>query len=620
MVANRVFRVYKDEETMLKVYGRRLGMADALFTKGESKKHKNLKRYENEATEAQHTDRGHRVNVTKGIGIIDTLYSSMVAVDVEFICKVIGNGTQVQTLAAERGLNQAWRDTKGQERTKEGIKDALLVDIGWVKVYYDYVEDVETQESPTDALIAEAMQLRKDNPDAPDEELMKLLTLTKDVAVVLRDRVCVDYVPWEDIRYDPAAKRIDDCRWVAQYTRLPVPEVTQNPTWRAFVEDRYGEKKGRRMMDDLKGDTSVLTGLEGSFNDIEGLGKDDTDDDQRITVVEMWDLETGIVTTFPKDVTTLTLYQRLNPLMLNLDLQDRNPFKPLVVRDDPDCLEGIGDMRVLMPSLVELDEYRSNVATYVARSIPKLIGPKDALGAEGKKALESRVWGEFVGLEEGTTRQEVGNMDIPALPQEVYQVQEGIEMEMKEATGASEPMRGVFPSKRTTAAEAQIVTSAGEQRQAERRGRLANWYLAIAKTMLQLMQLNYDQKRMLRFTDDLGQEFTWQWDKSDIAIDADIDISLTPKEDLTRGERVQRAFQWMNLALPLPETDRAEVLRWVGREMGMRDEEIRSMVKTPDQVAAEQAQQQVAEQLAVAPQQHGGAPPGLSITPSGGGG
>jgi len=617
MPANQVFRVYNDEETMLKVYNRRLGIADRKFHQRENIKQHYLSRYENHAEEDQFTPRGHRVNVTSGISIIDTLYSSMTAVDIEFIVKAVGNGDALQSLAAERGLNQAFHDTKAQERAKSAVKDAQLVDIGWVKVYYDYVEDVETRDVPTAMVEAQIASILGEKPNTKLAELTDLLDVTEEVEVVLRDRVCIDYVPWDQIRVDASAKRIEDVRWVAQYTRLPVPEVTRHPTWRAFMEDRYGVKKTEQMLHDLRGDTSVLAQMKGNYDDVEDLGEDEESDDQRVTMVEMWDLETGLVSTFPRKSPEMVMYQFINPLMFNLDLEDRNPFKPLVVREDPEQLEGIGDMRVIWPSLEELDEYRSAVANATTRSAPKYMGPEDALSEPGKKALQSQEWGEYVGLKQGTSKQEVGVLEIPQLPEQAYQVMERIAFEMEEATGASEPMRGVFPSRRTTATESGIVSAAGEQRQSDRRGKLEHWYLAIARTTLQLMQVFYNRDRMLRYTDDLGEEFVWAWNKADIALDADLRISLTPKENLTRAERVNRALQWMNLVLALPEADRGEVMRFVGREMGFRDEEIRAMVKSDKEVQAEQQEQQIAAELSVKPQPFGTSPPGLTISQGG---
>jgi len=620
MAKNEVFRVYRDEETMLKVYARRLRIADRKYDKGKDVRHKFNARYRNEVDPDQVNEDGHRVTVTSGIGIIDTMFASMVAVNVEFIAMNVGNGTRLQAEAATRGLNQAWKDTKGQKRARHSIKDALLTDTGWAKVYYDYVEDIETRDRPESAIQQQVLELfGADMSDVTEAKIAEAiengeLQMTEDVDIVLRDRICVDYVPWDMIRYDPSAKQIEDMRWVCQYTLYPVPEVKNNPVWRDYVKVRYGERKGPKMLDDMEGDSRISTGLEIDAELLKEFGEDENADDQRITVCEMWDFETGLVTVFPKGNTELVLHQRVNPLMFNLDLEDRNPFKPLIIRDDPDNFEGLGDMRIIFPALEELDEYRSNQATYVARTIPKIFGPEEALTSKGKDALKSPVWGEYVGLAHGHTRESIGDVKIPPLPQEAYQVQEQVLFEMKESTGASEPMRGVFPTRRTTATETQIVTGKGEERQAERRGALEEWYLSIARTMLQLMQVFYDRDRMLRYTDDLGQEFAWEWNKEDIAIDADIDISLTPKESLTRDQRVQRALQFMNLALPLPETDRGQLLRFVAQEMGFRMEDIRAMVKGDKEVAMEKQQEQIGA-FATSPQPFADSPQGLGITP-----
>lgn len=619
MAANQVFRVYDDEETMLKVYARRLAMADAKFEKRKPLLERQMREYENEVTADEVTDRGHIVNVTSGIGVVDTMFSSMTAVDVEFICRVIGNGTEEQAIASERGLNQAFRDTKGNRRTKKAVKDAIILETGWVKVYYDYVQDVELRERPEDAIQAELDELQGQNPKVSREDLLNQIDGFEEVEVVLRDRICIDYVPWDKVRYDPSAKQVEDARWTAQYTDMPTPEVVNHPTWRAFVIDRYGEREGKRLLDSLESGDGTLLDSGIKYDDVPGLGemKDTESDDTRIRVVEMWDLETGIVTTFPRNRTDIVLFQRANPLMFNLDLEDRNPFKPFQVRENTREFEGLSDMRVILPSLDELKEYRTNAAQHVARTIPKTMGPDRALSPAGKAALMSTEWNEYVGLEEGYNITDVGPMTPPPLPQETLGMTQVIMAEMREATGLNEPMRGVFPERRTTATETSIVTNAGERRQAERRSALEEWYLDIAKTMLQLMQLFYDRDRMLRYTDDLGQSFLWTWNKEDIAIDADIDIALTPKENKTRAEEFQEAIQVFNLGVAIQEFDRIEGLKLVYRKMGLRDDEIRKLVKTQEEVDEENAEAQANEAaLAVKPQPFANSPVGLSIGPA----
>jgi len=248
-------------------------------------------------------------------------------------------------------------------------------------------------------------------------------------------------------------------------------------------------------------------------------------------------------------------------------------------------------MRVIMPSLEELDEYRSNLANYIARSIPKVFGPVDALSQQGKTALENDEFMAYVGLAAGHTFQEIGVPQIQQLSSEVYAVPDKIQAEIQETTGQNEVVRGVFPSKRTTATEAQLVTTGGQARQGERRSQLEEWYLDIARTALQLMQKFYNQERMTRFVADTGDEFEWTWTNEDIAIEADLDIAITPKENLTREERFQRAVFVSNMLAPLPETDRASLFSWVLRETGLDEDLIRTIVKQPEEVQAEELAQ-----------------------------
>jgi hypothetical protein len=213
---------------------------------------------------------------------------------------------------------------------------------------------------------------------------------------------------------------------------------------------------------------------------------------------------------------------------------------------------------------------------------------------------------------------DAGQLAFPAPPplqQEIYDVPGDIDDEMEEATGANEVNRGVFTSKRQTATETQMVGDAGERRQSERRGVLEEWYLDIGRTMLQLMQKFYDADRMMRFVDDKGQEFAWEWNAEDIALEADLDVSLTPVERPTRDQDFARAIQAMNLGLPMPETDRAELMRYVYRTMGLPDEVIRAIIKTDEEVQMERQRNVVESQLATKPQPFGNSPAGLGITP-----
>jgi hypothetical protein len=285
-----------------------------------------------------------------------------------------------------------------------------------------------------------------------------------------------------------------------------------------------------------------------------------------------------------------------------------------MAREVSDEFEGLGDARLLQNGLEELDEYRSNIATHVARTIPKFFGPENGLTKAGKKALESTEWGAYVETSAATPPNGIYTPQLPVLAQQVYDVPGQIAEELKEATGATDTMRGVFTSKRQTAAETQLVTGKGDLRQAERRGLLEEWYLSIARTMLQLIQVYYDAKRMERFVTETGQEFSWEWSREDIAMEADIDVAITPRENLTRDERLQRMMLVMNLLIPLPETSRPDLIRAVLRETGiLSEEEILKLVKSDEELQKEQQAAELETVLSARPGE-AGAPPGLAIS------
>jgi hypothetical protein len=81
---------------------------------------------------------------------------------------------------------------------------------------------------------------------------------------------------------------------------------------------------------------------------------------------------------------------------------------------------------------------------------------------------------------------------------------------------------------------------------------------------------------------------------------------------------VQRAYQVANLGFAIPESDRGELLRFVYREMGLRDDEIRMLVKTDEEVSAEQQAEAAGQALSVRPQPFSNSPAGLNVAQPGG--
>jgi hypothetical protein len=582
------YKVYKDPATKLKVYRDRIARAEKELDKRRPAAADAFKRYRNDPREDTVSPGGHQVAVPDGIGVVDTMYSSLTAVEVD-VQVTPHAGSRDQARATQQALSNEARIIKVNERVAPAVKDAILVDAGFVKTAYEYADQVMEVDRDPEHIAADARgliqaaSLAGEKVPTPDE-IASVVPATEEQTVVLKDRIVVDYVPWDMMLWDPDVKRWEDVGWVAQKSVVPLEDVTENPAFKAYAEKNKGQSK---KLEKLKGDSS--TDRDGKW--VEAAG-------DYITLYEVYDLRAGTVCTITKNADFI-LDERPNTFALFPDLEDRNPFSRYVERTDPEKVTGIGDMRVIMPSLHELDLYRSRLALYLDRSVPKLVGPEGGLTDAGKAALESREWGAYVELTKSTNGQEVRPLEVPQLPQEMFNVPDKIQGSILEATGTNEILRGLFSDHRTSATEVNAVGQASGVRQAEKQNGLEAFYHSIFKRVLVLMQVFYDQERVVRLVEHEG-DVQWKWSNQDIVLGADLEVSLTPKEPNTLESRQQRAFQWFNLLAPAAvqggPIDLSKMTLWALQESGFRMEDIRSFVKTDEQ--QQQAQQAAMQQAA----------------------
>lgn len=548
MTAPVSYKKYASDEAKAKAYNHRLATADKHFDEWSARARDWWDRYENIAKVTQGTPKGHSVNVTTGVSVIDALFSGMTAVDVEFVLEAMGRATPDQALLAETALNQEWALCDVDIDRDAAIKDALIASIGFVKVGYDFFTQKQTVARDPDAIRKEVIDLidqaRASGIEAPDPNQIALMvpdTETREEAV--RDRITVDYVAWDQIRWDPTARRWPDVRWTAQLTKMPLDEVKENPLFREYVK-RNRSQGGLRQLDVIKPDSTIdrellVTGQE-------------VPDDGRITLVEYWDMETGTYCTFIKGQNFL-LFEGVNPFALQYDYGDRNPFVPLVLRGTNRRVRGISDMEVMLRSLNEKNLYRSRLANYIDRFVPKVKGPEDALTEEGKQALSSSEYGAYVSVDRSQDPKSIDVMTPPVLPAEAFGMNERIDNEIREATGVNELMRGLFPDRKRTATETNEVVSASAARQSEKRNTLERFHVEIAKRMLTLMQKFYDQKRMARFSDPTLGNVPWEFTGADILGQFDLGVNLSPREATTRDALKQEAVVALNVLGPFAE-------------------------------------------------------------------
>lgn len=599
------YRVYKDDEHKAAAYNHRLATADKDFDRWADKARDWYDRYENVAKVTQATPKGHTVNVTTGVSVIDALFSGLTAVDVDFVLEAEGSTPYQQALMAEAALNQEWKVCDVDVERDAAVKDALIVGIGFVKVGYDFFS-IETQQERAEDDIAQEVQsliadARATGLAIPDlETILRLVPDQETVTEVIRDRIVTDYVPWDSIRWDPQAKTWGNVRWVAQYTKMPLDEIRENPLWRGYLK-RNRKGGGLNRLDRIKPDSTI-------DRDLLVTGKPE-EDDTFVTIVEYWNLETGTFCVLPKGQNFL-LFEGVNPDALMHDYEDRNPFVPLVLRSTNRRVRGISDMEVMLRSLNEKNLYRSRLATYIDRFVPKVIAEEDTFTDEGKEALSNSDYGAVVSTARGTDSRSIVPMSPPPLPIEMFNMNERIDNEIREATGVNELMRGLFPDRKRTATETNEVVSASAARQSEKRNTLERFHVAIASRILRLMQKFYDQPRMASMVDPTLGRVAWDFTGSDILGDFRLNVHLSPRESMTRDQMKQEATVALNILGPFAQPgpdgvstiDRNTLVGWFMRKYGFSSRDINELLNGP-------AEQQI-QAAGQAQLQAGGPPPG----------
>ena len=615
---NLMAREYATDADKVKAYNHRLKQAEDIFDQEATTVAPWVKRYENKPRLEEYTPKGHRTSVPTGTAIIDALFSSLTATDIDLIVTAIGGGTDDQEYLATAALSKEWDVTKANHRTAAAIKEALLIGIGWARVDYEYYAEpteVTREDADIRADIEKLLQEAEDSDGAvatPDAlQIAALVPVTEVQDTVLKSRIVVNFVPWDQLRVDPTATRLEDIRWYCQVQKLPADELQENPIYKAYTNHAGTGKK----LKDLKGDLQLDLGL--VIPDARPV-----DEDMRVTVYELHDIETGTVCTFAKGADWL-LNEAPEPLAINEDPEDRVPFVPLVLRSSTTRVRGVSEMELMMPTLKELDIYHSRLATYLERYSPKIIAEKGAITEAGKRAMRSQEYGAVVEMEAGRV-QDIKPFEPPQLPSEVYNVPDKLEQALRDATGVNELMRGLFPDRKRTATETAEVVTASAARQAEKRIQLERFYKGIARRILQLMQMFYTEDQLVRYLDYEGP-IEWNWTADDIIFETKLEVALTPKEELSRQQKRDEGMMLLNtfgpLAVPDPQSgqvmvDKVTLMRIVGDKMGVSRKDLSQLIPT----AFQQQQQMLANAQNTAQQaqaQVGMVDPSLTPGPAG---
>jgi hypothetical protein len=142
--------------------------------------------------------------------------------------------------------------------------------------------------------------------------------------------------------------------------------------------------------------------------------------------------------------------------------------------------------------------------------------------------------------------------------------------------------------------------------------------------MLHLMQMFYDQQRMVRFVDPEMGNVPWEFSGADILGDFDIAVSLEPRETQTREAQRQEASVALNVLGPLAQPgpngssiiDPARLAAWFMRKYGFARRDIAELLNSEGEQQDQTAQALAVQQAAAAAGQAPGAHSAMTGAPA----
>ena len=569
-----------EDEEKLRRYKGRIQAAKKAQEKFLKNAETNLGYYRN--LEKVHTKGGQKVRVPKAIQAVDSMFAALTSFDVSMTLAPMGITTRAQAKVAEQALEVEWLRCKVQEKTDDAAKDSLIAGIGYALVDYEYEDETEEVDKSDEELQDEvsAALIEKygtDSPDVPEEELAAFaqgISDKKDETTVTRDRVVVEYLPHDEVFFDPEAKHWRDLRWVAQRFEIPLEDVEADP------DITPAAKAG------LKRDSTLNKEWRASSPD------KPMPEEERIILWKIWDLPNGTWCVFGENHDKL-LKEGVNPYSFHLDLEDRNPIVPLILRTNPGEVVGISDVEAMRPSIDEANINRSNLTTFVDRFKTKVVARQETLTDAGKSALRSQEHGAVV--EVTTDVSQIRPLDMPSLPQEAWSQDAKALSDADQSIGLNEILQGMMPVGKKTATAMNQFQAATETRHSEKRNHMERFYRSIGRRMLNLMQVLYEEPRITRMVESEG-DVLWEWTGEDLTMEAQIEVVVQPKPVKDHQTRKEDLFTLLNYLGQMTQIINTQALvKYILEELQIPAEVVRTFFKSAEEQQAEAEAAQAAE-------------------------
>lgn len=300
--------------------------------------------------------------------------------------------------------------------------------------------------------------------------------------------------------------------------------------------------------------------------------------DQRVECIELWYYAARFDPSEPNPevVRVLTLVEgldepvvehRLSPYQtigpdgaLTGDSMRGFPIHPLAINYVPDRAYPPSDSAMMMPQVLELCKFRSQMMRQRDTSIPLRWYDKSRVAAEELEQFERGIFQGVIGLN-GPAETQIGEIARAQYPRENFTAQQVIEKDLEQTLAIGSNQRGTNTDTERTATELQIVQNNTDLRMDDERNAVIDWYVRGVTKLWSLIQRFADAPDYVNVLGPDGAQQLMPWSKSQIqgrfAFTLKTDSTVRPDSATDQ----KRALDLYNFLAKDPQVNRSALLQ-----------------------------------------------------------
>lgn len=433
---------------------------------------------------------------------------------------------------AQAVVNHQWREFEVQDQVRDAVKDFVILGHGWIKVTWDTkVEERDLSVEEWQQAVQQAVMQRQqaiersalnENEFPSVEEVVEGVPRT--IEETTKDAPNVTRVSPFDMVVDPDALRIEDARWIAQRSFVPLSVARDNDDW----NPRVRRKLKPSVLSEARSEVDV--------DDSEG-----TKEAAFVVVYEYYDLLNGTFCVFAENCDDFLVKPTKSPF------PSVHPFVFLANYEVPERFYPVGDLEMIYGLQLELAITRTQMMNDRKRGKRVAMVRSASIGPEGMEQLESGEDNVLLDVIEDRPFNDIFDVVSPTgLHPEWYNQSQMILDDINTVSGVSEYARGNMPDIKRTATEAGLIQDAANARSADKLFKVEQAMARVAERMIKLSQVFMDSEDVAKVVSD-DQVVSWvPYDRQALQGDFSFEVEAGSSQPQNESFRRQTALQMMD--------------------------------------------------------------------------